>query len=294
MERWQFIKLGIAASVVAHLLVVALIFVSTEVRTYESPASEPIDVDVVDAEPTPQPTPQATPEPKAELKPSFTPPAPAASPSPVATPAAAQQPSAAPAPREAKAEPRPEPKPESQPQPQVKPEPQPRPQPTPQAQQPVPPQPPAPQPSLGYTPAQPDLTVMYGVALGLPEPLAPRPPGDKPDEEGGGGPSATKSLASEMVGALRRHLKSCARLPAGLKPSDNVSVRLRLRMAPDGRLASEPELIEAPPDAKKGIVLVQGAINAITACQPYAMLPADRYGDWRMLELSITPQDFAG
>ena len=30
------------------------------------------------------------------------------------------------------------------------------------------------------------------------------------------------------------------------------------------------------------------------ACQPYAMLPADRYGEWKVLDLSFTPQDFAG
>ena len=27
------------------------------------------------------------------------------------------------------------------------------------------------------------------------------------------------------------------------------------------------------------------------ACQPYAMLPADRYGEWKVLDLTFTPQD---
>jgi len=40
--------------------------------------------------------------------------------------------------------------------------------------------------------------------------------------------------------------------------------------------------------------LMQGAIKALQACQPYAMLPADRYGEWKVLDLSFTPQDFAG
>jgi hypothetical protein len=40
--------------------------------------------------------------------------------------------------------------------------------------------------------------------------------------------------------------------------------------------------------------LMQGAVTALQACQPYAMLPADRYGEWKVLDLSFTPQDFSG
>jgi hypothetical protein len=42
----------------------------------------------------------------------------------------------------------------------------------------------------------------------------------------------------------------------------------------------------------KGVQLMQGAVAALTACQPYAMLPADRYGEWKVLDLSFTPHDF--
>ena len=38
---------------------------------------------------------------------------------------------------------------------------------------------------------------------------------------------------------------------------------------------------------------MQSAISALQACQPYAMLPADRYGEWKVLDLSFTPKDFA-
>jgi hypothetical protein len=52
-------------------------------------------------------------------------------------------------------------------------------------------------------------------------------------------------------------------------------------------------LIEASASAK-GPALMQSAIGALAACQPYAMLPADRYGEWKVLDLSFTPQDFGG
>jgi hypothetical protein len=64
-------------------------------------------------------------------------------------------------------------------------------------------------------------------------------------------------------------------------------------MTPEGKLAASPILIEASASAK-GPALMQGAVTALQACQPYAMLPVDRYGEWKVLDLSFTPQDFSG
>jgi hypothetical protein len=64
-------------------------------------------------------------------------------------------------------------------------------------------------------------------------------------------------------------------------------------MAPNGRLAAEPVLIEASASAK-GPALMRSAMTALQACQPYAMLPADKYSEWKVLDLSFTPQDFTG
>jgi hypothetical protein len=94
-----------------------------------------------------------------------------------------------------------------------------------------------------------------------------------------------------LIEALRRHLKSCSKLPAALSPSDNVAVKLRVQLTPNGRLAAEPALIEGTA-SMKGVQLMQGAIAALSACQPYAMLPADRYREWKVLDLSFTPHDF--
>jgi hypothetical protein len=64
-------------------------------------------------------------------------------------------------------------------------------------------------------------------------------------------------------------------------------------MTPAGKLAMEPVVIEASA-SMKGPLLMQSAISALQACQPYAMLPSDRYGEWKVLDLSFTPRDFAG
>ena len=75
--------------------------------------------------------------------------------------------------------------------------------------------------------------------------------------------------------------------------SDKIKIMLRVFMAPDGKLAAEPALIEASASAK-GPALMQSAIGALQACQPYTMLPSDRYGEWKVLDLSFSPQDFSG
>jgi hypothetical protein len=68
---------------------------------------------------------------------------------------------------------------------------------------------------------------------------------------------------------------------------------LRVFMTTDGKLAREPVLVEASASVQ-GPALMRSAIGALQACQPYTMLPVDRYGEWKVLDLSFTPQDFAG
>ena len=164
--------------------------------------------------------------------------------------------------------------PQSQPQSQLQPQ-----QPQPQQQS----QPTALIPAA--IPQEPDVSVKYHVLLGLPQTA----PGDGFDAPA----SAKADVASSLVAEFRRHLRTCSKLPGSIAPSDKVRIVLRIFMTLEGKLAAEPVLIEASASAK-GPLLMQSAISALQACQPYAMLPANRYGEWKMLDLSFTPQDFAG
>ena len=264
-------------SALVHLSLVAVVIIYTEVRPFRHVVETSVPVDVIVADekkPDPLPTPSPTPSPDFSL---------------LGKPAAQQDPSAAPqaaspqqkqqAARAARREAAAQPQPQSQPQPQ------------PQSQQAM--APPAQQPAVpAYTAPEPDITIKYHVMLGLPEsiPVSPESSGDKRGEGGDTGP-ASDNLTSSLIDAFRRHLKTCSKLPAGLSPSDTVAVKLRVPMTLDGRLAAEPALIEGTASLK-GVELMRGAIAALQACQPYAMLPADRYGEWKVLDLSFTPHDF--
>ena len=243
-----------------------------EVHPFDPLAAEPIPVDIVLPE-------EAAPVPKAP-EPPPTPPTPTVPPSdsfdlsskaaPAVQPPPPAPPPAPPAP----------PQPAQQPKQQTK-----QPASSKQAAAAPPPPPPTPSPSPSPVPAapEPDLSIKYHVMLGL------------PNNEAGGfdAPDKTADIGAGPVAEFRRHLKTCSKLPNSVAPSDTIKIMLRVFMTPDGRLARAPLLVEASASAK-GPALMQGAIAALLACQPYAMLPADKYGEWKVLDLNFTPQDFSG
>jgi hypothetical protein len=270
MEVRQYIRPDVTVSALVHLSLVAFVVIYTEVHPFRSPVEKVVPVDVVVADEASKPDPLPTPQPSPDLSQLTQPESPPASspeaPPAAATPAPAKQ-AAATKHREAPVQP-----------------------PQQQATAPSPPAPASPAPP-SYAPPQPDLTIKYHVMLGLPEALPPPAASSAQPGEGGDATPATSNLASNLVETLRRHLKTCSKLPAALSPSDNVAVKLRVQMTPDGRLAGEPALIEGSA-SMKGVELMRGAIAALAACQPYSMLPADRYGEWKVLDLSFTPHDF--
>jgi hypothetical protein len=137
-----------------------------------------------------------------------------------------------------------------------------------------------------YVPPEPDITVKYNVMLGLPPP----PPG------AGGGFDAVASdkadVASGIVSEFRRHLKTCSKLPPSITASDSVRIKLRVFMTPDGRIAAQPAVVEGSASVK-ALDLKQSAVAALQACQPYTMLPPDRYREWKVIDINFTPEDFA-
>lgn len=100
------------------------------------------------------------------------------------------------------------------------------------------------------------------------------------------------NLTREEIGALRAHLRKCWKLPTGIDANLSRRVVLRVFFHTNGKLAAEPMLIEASA-AREGPALVQAATRALQQCQPYA-LPAERYDEWKVLDLSFSPREMAG
>ena len=278
MDLRRIIPSDITASAIAHLSLLTLVLLFSEVHPFGAVTAEQIPVEIV----TPQElAEQQTPpeQPPAENKPE-----PAPTPQPdfslLDKPAAASPP-----PSTA------EPVPAALPQKQAALD-------TPRAAQPQSVAPPAQGAATGYKPPEPDVSIKYQVLLGLPPDLSPAlPPApaqgpNKGDDNFDAPAIEAADIASTLVAEFRRHLKTCSKLPASLSSTDDVKVKLRVLMTEDGRLAAEPILIEASA-SMKGPLLMQSAVQALSACQPYAMLPVDRYGEWKVLDLSFTPRDFS-
>ncbi|AMA58661.1 hypothetical protein [Bradyrhizobium sp. CCGE-LA001] len=318
MELRKIIRADIAASAIAHLTLVALIIVISEVHPFHAAPTETVAVDIVTPEQVKEEikeqeaAKEKQPEPPPDLKlPKLdsTDKSEAASkqqaaPSPQASPE--PQPSEQQRSAEQRTPPQPSPpqpsEAKAQPQQLPQAQPQPMPQPPPQPMQPPPMQPlpsqamqqPTTVPPPAYQTPQPDVTVKYGVMLGLPPELPTELPKDASKDDGGDAKdSIAAKLPPEVIAALRRHLRSCAKLPAGVVPTDNVNIKLRAVFATDGTLLREPILMAAPPSAK-GVAIVKSAMSALQNCQPYKMLPADKYGEWKVLDLPFSPRDFGG
>ena len=218
MKLADFIRSGMAASALAHLTALAMVVVFAEVHPFSSVTAQPIAVDIVASDQVkPEPMPDKT-EPSDALD------LPTPSAVPDSTPPAAPPPAAHAAP--------PPPTQAAQPQ-----------QPAMLASDPARQQPsaqppsPRPVPAPSYIPAQPDLSVKYHIALGLPQ--------DRP-ADGFDAPATQKAeIGSGLVAEFRRHLRTCSTLSESVAASDKIAIKLRVVMGRDGRLAADPMLIEA-------------------------------------------------
>jgi outer membrane biosynthesis protein TonB len=257
MNLRQAFSVEVTASAIAHVSVLALVLFFSDVRLFGGSTVEAVAVDIV----TPQ---------EVEKKPEPSPPPPTEHPA-ENTAGAAQ-----PAPTRVET-----PIPQQQAAPSASPPA--RPQTTPNQAVPA------------YTPPEPDLSIKYHVLLGLPPDLPPSPAprsGDKANDDFDAAATRAADITPSVIAEFRRQLRTCSKLPASLKASDVIKVTLRVFMTPQGRLADEPLLIEASA-SEKGPLLMRSAMSALEACQPYSMLPADRYGEWKVIDLSFTPQDFS-
>lgn len=309
MEPRHLIRAAIAASVLGHLALAAGVYFANAKPM--PPHEDNVSVDLVTPqelaeaekkaeEAKPEPEPEKKPEPE---KPDFRLPdlttrptldeqqtSAAAATKPQSSPQKSEPEKAAQPQKTASAPPQQPPPqqppaqaPQSPPQQQVQPPSSATPPPAAQQQQAAlqpAPAPQSPPPAAEQVPPQPDpdITVKYGVMLGLPG--------------FGGAPASEEANVSKTdIAAFHRHLKTCLKLPAEVARNDDAMVKLRAQLSPDGRLVTEPTVIEVRRPAKAALLL-QAAKHALEACQPYSMLPADKYNEWKVLDLPFTPKDF--
>jgi hypothetical protein len=105
---------------------------------------------------------------------------------------------------------------------------------------------------------------------------------------GGGLPSESRSkLSSNDVAKFKAQVSKCWVAPDDVPSTRGFNVLVRVVLKPDGALGAEPALVLAPA-SMAGPLLVESAKQALAQCQPYNFLPADKYQDWKVLELGFS------
>jgi hypothetical protein len=100
-------------------------------------------------------------------------------------------------------------------------------------------------------------------------------------------------LSAEDVAAFKAHLRKCWTSPAGVSAADKMRIVYRISLKPDGALGAQPMLLEATA-SPNGPAMAQSVERALRQCQPYNFLPADKYVEWKVLDVSLSPGDLAG
>jgi hypothetical protein len=133
-------------------------------------------------------------------------------------------------------------------------------------------------PPTEQSPEQPDIAEEVAQYVSLGGPL-------------GGGfaapPVDTDVPGYDWTAPFRERVGMCSRV-GGVEPGDKVNIKIRISFNRDGTLMSPPHLLVPAPSAKQK-ALMASAVDALQRCQPFTMLPPEKYKQWKTMEVYVTP-----
>jgi outer membrane biosynthesis protein TonB len=134
-------------------------------------------------------------------------------------------------------------------------------------------------PSTQQTPEQPNIADAIAQYVALGGPL-------------GGGfaapPVNTDQAGYDWTAPFRERVSWCSRRPEEMELGDKVFIRVRVSFNRDGTVASPPRLLVPVPSAKQQ-ALMEMAVDALERCQPFTMLPPEKYKQWKTMVFYVTP-----
>jgi hypothetical protein len=108
----------------------------------------------------------------------------------------------------------------------------------------------------------------------------------------GGGFNAPP-IDSPVVGydfteSFRQVVSACAPPVPSVNSQERISIRIRVFLNRDGTLTRAPMLREANPSEKQE-AMMQSFAAGLEKCQPYTMMPQEKYAQWKVLDLVVFP-----
>jgi colicin import membrane protein len=104
-------------------------------------------------------------------------------------------------------------------------------------------------------------------------------------------PTATAApMSQNELQALIARLAQLWSPPAGAKNPDELAVRVRIQLKPDGKLAGPPMVLTSG-TSPLFTASRDSAIRAVFRGQPFDMLKAEHYEQWKDIEITFDPRD---
>jgi outer membrane biosynthesis protein TonB len=120
----------------------------------------------------------------------------------------------------------------------------------------------------------------------------------KADPQTRKGIGAQNANTMDLVDSLKNQIEQCWTPPAGAPHPEQLIVYVKLLLNPDGSVLGTPQLTAESNAAVAGNPFMRAAADAaqraIYVCQPFKLLPANRYADWRESTIKFDPRDLAG
>ena len=99
-----------------------------------------------------------------------------------------------------------------------------------------------------------------------------------------------KRLSQSELDALRARLMALWNPPVGIQNPEQLIIRVRIQLKPDGRLAAPPAVLTSGSgqlfDSAR-----DSAIRAVFRGQPFDMLKRETYDTWKDIEVTFDPRD---
>ena len=167
-----------------------------------------------------------------------------------------------------------------------------------------PPAPPVPRQRPKPEPPQPQFSVDSVLALldSKAPKQAPTPPTPPPQAQIAEAPQkglgAQTASTLDLRDALLSQIRECWNVPVGAPTPEKLIVQVRVFLARDGSLA-QPPLLEPGTRAAAASnpymrTAAEAALRAVNVCEPYKLLPADRYDAWREIVMTFDPSRMIG
>jgi hypothetical protein len=162
-----------------------------------------------------------------------------------------------------------------------------------------PPAPPLPRQRPRPTPPPPQFSVDSVLALlDSRAPKAPTPPEAPVAEVPTKGLGAQNASTLDLRDALLAQIRECWNVPVGAPTPEKLIVQVRVFLARDGSLAQPPSLEPSTRAAAASNpymrTAAEAALRAVNVCEPYKLLPADRYDAWREIVMTFDPSRMIG